>query len=80
LDRGNLPFLTASEREALGRLREALETQEIRLIENAIREIKAGNPSPALQQILDDITANILVSEFAEAAAIIDSLPEGGGD
>ncbi|MDR2303472.1 MAG: response regulator [Treponema sp.] len=73
-DCGSLSFLTDPEREALGRLRKALETQEIRLIENAIREIKAGNPSPALQRILDDITGNILVSEFAEAAAIIGNL------
>jgi hypothetical protein len=43
-------------------------------------EIKAGNPSPALQQILDDIAGNVLVSDFTEAAAIIDRLPEDTGE
>jgi signal transduction histidine kinase/HPt (histidine-containing phosphotransfer) domain-containing protein/ActR/RegA family two-component response regulator len=70
--------LTASEWEALGRLREALETEEIRLIEAILEEIKVNDPSPALQQILDDIAGSILVSEFAEAAAVIDGLTGEG--
>jgi CheY-like chemotaxis protein len=76
-DRESLASLTASERDALRRLREALDTEEIRSIEAVLKEIKAGgNLSPALRQILDDITGNVLVSEFTEAAAIIDGLPD----
>jgi hypothetical protein len=74
--REGLASLTASEREALERLRAALETEEIRPIEAILKAIKAGNPSPALWQIPDDITANVPVSEFAEAAAVIAGLPK----
>jgi HPt (histidine-containing phosphotransfer) domain-containing protein len=76
--RESLASLSASDWEALKRLRAALETEETRPIEAVLREIKTGNPSPALRQILDDVAGNILTSEFAEAAAVIDGLPDAG--
>jgi signal transduction histidine kinase/CheY-like chemotaxis protein len=67
-------ILTASDREALTRLRKVLEAEEIRPIETVLQNIKTGNFSPVIQQILDNISGNILVSEFEEAAALIDTL------
>jgi signal transduction histidine kinase/DNA-binding NarL/FixJ family response regulator/HPt (histidine-containing phosphotransfer) domain-containing protein len=67
-------MLTASDREALARLRKVLEAEEIQSIETVLQNIKNGNFSPAIQQVLDDISGNILVSEFKEAIAVIDVL------
>jgi CheY-like chemotaxis protein len=61
-------------RELFTQLRQALEEQEIRPIDLLLEKLKAVNAGASLKQTIAAISGSVLVSEFAEAIAIIDAV------
>ncbi|MDR2403994.1 MAG: response regulator [Spirochaetaceae bacterium] len=70
-------LLSDAERDALLRLREALETEHIGRIDTLLNELSALPLGKALQDYLDDVSDKALISEFKEAIRLIDKLTGG---